>query len=50
MLKELKENIIIRILPQEKTWEEAETKHDQLIIIGWNMYREELLKVLKLKD
>ena len=48
MLKEIQEKLLIRLLPGEKLWDK-DTKHDQLIIIGWNMYREELLKFLKLK-
>ena len=46
MIKELRKTILLQILPQEKTFEEAKTKHDQLICLGWNMYRQELLEKL----
>ena len=44
-----------KLLPPEKTWDELmsdvedkeQTRNDQLIIIGWNMYRNELIKSLK---
>ena len=48
MVKELKQSILIKLLPSEKFWEVNDTKHDQLIILGWNMYREALLERLKL--
>ena len=46
MLKEMQLKILDQLLPEEKFFEKNETKDDQLIIIGWNMYREELRKKL----
>jgi len=48
MVKEIKDNLLIRLLPDEKLLEEAKTGDDQRIILGWNLYREKLLKRLKL--
>lgn len=44
MTKELRKTILLKILPKEKTFGEVETKEDQLIVIGWNMYRQELIE------
>lgn len=51
MINEMKASILRKLLPQEKTWESEKmmTAHDQLIILGWNMYRETLLEKLKLR-
>ena len=38
------------LLPDEKTWDHPKmTIHDQLMVLGWNMYREELLLRFKNK-
>jgi len=46
MKKEMKDAILKKLLPPEKEFEKNDTTDDMKIAIGWNMYREELLKLL----
>ena len=54
MIKEMRNNIILKLLPKEKFFEEVisddkkQMRNDQLIVMGWNMYRQELINLLKL--
>jgi len=48
MNNELKNDLLKKIFPPEKFFEDGDTPDDMKIILGWNMYREELLKILKI--
>ena len=51
MIREAKNELIKYLLPEmvEKLDPEKMTKDDMLMALGWNLYREKLLKNLNLK-